>query len=621
MPKVTPLSVHLKFQGRCDYPVPPGVDDWGLTKDQQESYVEQFRRILLAKNAFDSEEHDYYALRRFLRARSYDLEKATKMWLDSLAFRRDQKVDSILQDFYFPERDKFIASFPQGYHKVDKQGRPIYYQIMGKLNLPELMTITTEERLLKFHVQEYERATRVILPVCCKLFAKPIDTTFGILDVKGVGMSHLSSEVKRLLGIITKIDSNNYPETMGHMCIINAPGIFRLMWSIIKGTLDPRTQSKIEILGPNYKEGLLRWIDEENIPEWMGGSSKGGLVDDVGPWSDPEVLSRLDLDVETLRRGRRVSIGSQMAAVSIRRAQSLASRQASLTAPAPSLGSHEPGAQQQQQHRLGVVVEDLHLHPTSALHPTPSIQRCAVRRGPGAVRGERSVGGRGPSGRAVCPWVVGVLVLELRLGLGAVSRNLHQRPAPHPRPSRAVRPGNFIVLDSAYSHRPSLGMELSGGSDSGSWSISGGVLGACTRNTLFQQPSVATLADSFDTTNTNGAGAGRGPVTLASLADLLSTDKPRTLVERITALEKLMPGQLERLKMQVGAANVAHSAAMSTRSAPEGSLLNRVETLEDALTTLLAAQEVCIQQQQADQALCEMRAQVKSRGCCGCCIM
>ncbi|MEW5311414.1 MAG: hypothetical protein WDW38_003132 [Sanguina aurantia] len=57
MPKVTPLSVHLKFQGRCDYPVPPGVDDWGLTKDQQESYVEQFRRILLAKNAFDSEEH------------------------------------------------------------------------------------------------------------------------------------------------------------------------------------------------------------------------------------------------------------------------------------------------------------------------------------------------------------------------------------------------------------------------------------------------------------------------------------------------------------------------------------------------------------------------------------
>ncbi|MEW5311415.1 MAG: hypothetical protein WDW38_003132 [Sanguina aurantia] len=410
MPKVTPLSVHLKFQGRCDYPVPPGVDDWGLTKDQQESYVEQFRRILLAKNAFDSEEH--------------------------------------------------------------------------------------EERLLKFHVQEYERATRVILPVCCKLFAKPIDTTFGILDVKGVGMSHLSSEVKRLLGIITKIDSNNYPETMGHMCIINAPGIFRLMWSIIKGMLDPRTQSKIEILGPNYKEGLLRWIDEENIPEWMGGSSKGGLVDDVGPWSDPDVLTRLELDVETLRRGRRVSVGSQMAAVSIRRAQSLASRQGSLTAPSPTGGAHESSGTQ-QQHRLGVVVEDAHLHPTTALHPTPSIQR----------------------------------------------------------------------------------------------------------------PSVATLADSFDTTNTNGASTSRGPVTLASLADLLSTDKPRTLVERITALEKLMPGQLERLKMQVGAANVAHSAAMSTRSAPEGSLLNRVETLEDALTTLLAAQEVCIQQQQADQALCEMRAQ------------
>lgn len=58
---------------------------------------------------------------------------------------------------------------------------------MGKLNLPELMTITTEERLLKFHIQEYERATRVILPVCSKLCNRSIDTTFGILDVKGEG--------------------------------------------------------------------------------------------------------------------------------------------------------------------------------------------------------------------------------------------------------------------------------------------------------------------------------------------------------------------------------------------------------------------------------------------------
>ena len=49
-----------------------------------------------------------------------------------------------------------------------------------------------------------------------------------------------------MLGKITSIDQNNYPEMMGHTCIINAPGVFKVIWSIIKPMLDPRTQGKIE---------------------------------------------------------------------------------------------------------------------------------------------------------------------------------------------------------------------------------------------------------------------------------------------------------------------------------------------------------------------------------------
>jgi len=49
-----------------------------------------------------------------------------------------------------------------------------------------------------------------------------------------------------MLGKITSIDQNNYPEMMGHTCIINAPGVFKVIWSILKPMLDPRTQAKIE---------------------------------------------------------------------------------------------------------------------------------------------------------------------------------------------------------------------------------------------------------------------------------------------------------------------------------------------------------------------------------------
>ena len=38
---------------------------------------------------------------------------------------------------------------------------------------------------------------------------------------------------------------------------------------------------------------LLKYIDIENIPEYLGGKSKNSLIDDAGPWNDPIVLSSL----------------------------------------------------------------------------------------------------------------------------------------------------------------------------------------------------------------------------------------------------------------------------------------------------------------------------------------
>jgi hypothetical protein len=65
------------------------------------------------------------------------------------------------------------------------QGRPIYIQLLGKIDIATLKQITTEERMIKFHIQEYERCGKVIMPICSKLQGRQIDQTFGIMDVKG----------------------------------------------------------------------------------------------------------------------------------------------------------------------------------------------------------------------------------------------------------------------------------------------------------------------------------------------------------------------------------------------------------------------------------------------------
>ena len=57
--------------------------------------------------------------------------------------------------------------------------------MLGKVNVDEMRRITNEQRMLKFHIQEYERCARVILPICSRLAGHWIDQTFGIIDVKG----------------------------------------------------------------------------------------------------------------------------------------------------------------------------------------------------------------------------------------------------------------------------------------------------------------------------------------------------------------------------------------------------------------------------------------------------
>ena len=65
------------------------------------------------------------------------------------------------------------------------QGRPIYVQHLGAINYKKMQEVTTDERMIKFHVQEYERCARVIMPACSIVAGRHIDQTFAIIDVKG----------------------------------------------------------------------------------------------------------------------------------------------------------------------------------------------------------------------------------------------------------------------------------------------------------------------------------------------------------------------------------------------------------------------------------------------------
>lgn len=78
---------------------------------------------------------------------------------------------------------------------------------------------------------------------------------------------------------------------MGQLAIVNAPSSFTAIWSIMKPWLAKETVSKIDILGSDYQEVLLRQIDKENLPASLGGEctceGEGGCDHSfAGPWKE-----------------------------------------------------------------------------------------------------------------------------------------------------------------------------------------------------------------------------------------------------------------------------------------------------------------------------------------------
>ena len=56
--------------------------------------------------------------------------------------------------------------YPHCYHKTDKQGRPIYIERIGKCNVPALLEVTTEDRIRKHFIKEYELLLKWRFPAC-----------------------------------------------------------------------------------------------------------------------------------------------------------------------------------------------------------------------------------------------------------------------------------------------------------------------------------------------------------------------------------------------------------------------------------------------------------------------
>ncbi|TFY73625.1 hypothetical protein EWM64_g10385 [Hericium alpestre] len=276
--------------------LPPGITDpnyhplpgrlGNLTIPQQHA-LETLKKELKEEGYFVEERMDDAMLLRFLRARRFDVAKAKAMIIDAEKWRKDFGVDDIVKHFDFPEREQVDKYYPQYYHKMDRDGRPLYIQKLGLIDVKALYAVTTPERQLQRLVLEYEKFLYERVPACSAAIGHPVETSCTIIDLYNVSLTNFY-RVKDYVMAASSVGQDRYPETMGKFYIINAPWAFSAVWTIIKPWLDETTVAKINILGSGYRDKLLEQIPVENLPKEFGGLCEcpgGCSLSDAGPWN------------------------------------------------------------------------------------------------------------------------------------------------------------------------------------------------------------------------------------------------------------------------------------------------------------------------------------------------
>ncbi|KDN46651.1 putative SEC14-phosphatidylinositol/phosphatidylcholine transfer protein [Tilletiaria anomala UBC 951] len=253
----------------------------------QQHVLKKFKTAIEEQGLYNPERHDEACMCRFLRARKWDLEASLAMFEEAEKWRKEFKVDELYDTFEYPEKQEVDKYYPQYYHKTDKDGRPVYVEQLGKLDLKALYQVTTPERQIQKLVVEYEKFQRERLPVCSADRGELIETSCTIMDLKNVGISAFW-KVSTYVQQASNIGQHYYPETMGKFYIVNAPYIFTTVWSVVKGWLDPVTVEKIKILGSGFEKELMEQIPPENLPSSLGGKCNcpgGCSLSNAGPWN------------------------------------------------------------------------------------------------------------------------------------------------------------------------------------------------------------------------------------------------------------------------------------------------------------------------------------------------
>eukprot|EP00516_Mucochytrium_quahogii_P013420 CAMPEP_0203797650 /NCGR_PEP_ID=MMETSP0100_2-20121128/8763_1 /ASSEMBLY_ACC=CAM_ASM_000210 /TAXON_ID=96639 /ORGANISM=" , Strain NY0313808BC1" /LENGTH=466 /DNA_ID=CAMNT_0050703013 /DNA_START=523 /DNA_END=1920 /DNA_ORIENTATION=+ len=176
-------------------------------------------------------EMDDLTFLRFLRARDYDVKKATTM-LNNHVEWRNKIIPASVHPRDIARGLKSGISRRCGFSRT---GAPIILVEVKNFNTSDFKDTTEFIKLCAFF---FETSVREMSPQREK----------GLIFFDMAGFSlyrHWNAKAIRLISAFINIVQDQNPERLEKLILFNTPGIFRIAWKVIKGMVDANVQDKI----------------------------------------------------------------------------------------------------------------------------------------------------------------------------------------------------------------------------------------------------------------------------------------------------------------------------------------------------------------------------------------
>lgn len=222
-------------------------------------------------------------LLRFLRARGGNASKAFTMIKATLAWRKEKNVETVIENTPSPNTIQSVVRrlTPNSLVGYDYEGCPVYVERTGMLQYGKFAEAgISHNMLVRAHLESIEYYTNVLMMEASVKCGRTVDKLVTIVDMSGVTFASLTPGVISMFKAIAKIDSDNYPEIMKSVYIVNAPWGFSTIWSLLRSFLDERTANKVHVIAAseNAADKLKQMMDIALLPSSVGGTGPETLL-------------------------------------------------------------------------------------------------------------------------------------------------------------------------------------------------------------------------------------------------------------------------------------------------------------------------------------------------------